>query len=125
MIKQGSKAFLSLGTSFFSTGVAHAQSTVIVQEQVSVSRVLAGHADIGITRAPAEGITVELCSSDWQTVVSSATTDKNGYFSFERPTASGLSYIRLSAPGVNSYQLRVRLKRHGAKELNIHLSNAT
>ena len=34
------------------TGLA--QNTVIIQEEVAVSRVLAGHADIEITKAPAD-----------------------------------------------------------------------
>lgn len=48
----------------FGALAGRAQTTVIVQEGVSVSRALAGHADIGITKVPADGITVELCSPD-------------------------------------------------------------
>ena len=126
MITRISKTLFSLVFAiFFAVGVAHAQSTVIVQEGVSVSRTLAGHADIGIIKASAEGITVELCSPDWQTVLASTKTDKNGYFSLRKPKLGDLFYLRLSASGVNPYQLRVRIKKHGAKELNIHLSNAT
>jgi hypothetical protein len=110
---------------FLAVGLARAQSTVIVQEKVSVSRTLTGHADIGLDKLPADGITVELCSSDWQTVLASTKTDKGGHFAFEKPKSSELFYVRLSAPGVNPYQLRVRIKRHGAKKLTIHLSNAT
>jgi len=55
----------------------HAQNELIIQEQVSVSRALAGRVDIQITRAPAIGAKVELFSPDWQTVLASTTTDKS------------------------------------------------
>jgi len=48
----------------------------------------------------------------------------NGYFSFgERP--GKLFYMRLSSPGVNPLQLRVRVKKHAADDLSIHLGIAT
>ena len=109
----------------WATTDSYAQNTVIVQKRVSVSQALSRHADIGITDIPAEGIMVEMCSPDWQTVLASTKTDKNGYFSLEKPKLGQLFYIRLSAPGMNPYRLRVRIKKHGAKELAIHLSNAT
>ena len=102
----------------------HAQTTVFIQEKVSVSRALAGYADIGITKTPAEGITVALCSSDWSTVLASTQTDARGYFVLETPKAGDLFYLRLSAPCVNPYQLRVKVKKNARSELRIHLSNA-
>jgi hypothetical protein len=110
---------------FLATAAGNAQTTVFIQEKVSISRVLAGHVDIGITKVPAEGITVELCSSDWKTVLASTKTDANGHFFLEKPKSGEMFYVRLSAPGVNPYQLRVQLKKHGPQELKIHLSNAT
>jgi hypothetical protein len=102
----------------------HAQTTVFIQEKVSVSRALAGYADIGITNAAAEGITVALCSSDWSKVLASTQTDARGYFMLETPKTGDLFYLRLSAPGVNPYQLRVKIKKNTRSELRIHLSNA-
>jgi hypothetical protein len=102
-----------------------AQSTIVIQEKVAVSRVLAGHADIGIVKTPAEGITVELCGSGWHDVLASTTTDAKGYFLLDKPKTGNLFYLRLSAPGVNPYELRVRTKKSGRPELQIHLSNAT
>ncbi|MGE0406554.1 MAG: hypothetical protein AB7O65_09655 [Candidatus Korobacteraceae bacterium] len=104
--------------------VGHAQTTVFIQEKVSVSHALAGYADIGITKAPAEGITVALCSSDWSTVLASTQTNVRGYFFLETPKTGDLFYLRLTAPGVNPYQLRVRIKKNVRSELQIHLSNA-
>ena len=85
------------------TGSAgRAQTTVFVQEKVAVSRDLAGYADIGITKTPAEGITVALCSSDWSTVLASTQTDARGYFFLDTPKTGSLFYLRLSAPRCES-----------------------
>jgi hypothetical protein len=120
------RLFLSIVfTVFLVVAIGHAQNTVIMQKWVSVSRALAGHANIGLDRGPAEGITVELCSAGWKTVIASTKTDRNGYFSLHTPKSGELFYIRLSAPGVNAYQLRVRLNKSTGKELAIHLSVAT
>jgi hypothetical protein len=106
------------------TFVDHAQTTVVIQEKLAVSRALAGYADIGITKTPAEGITVALCNSDWSTVLAATQTDVRGYFSLETPKTGGVFYLRLSAPGVNPYQLRVKIDNNAPSELRIHLSNA-
>jgi hypothetical protein len=57
-------------------------------------------------------------------VIASANTDDHGYFSLAKPAVGKLFYIRLSAPGINPYQLRVRIKKNGPPELIIHLSIA-
>jgi hypothetical protein len=106
------------------TSAGHAQTTVFIQERVTVSHALAGYADLGMTKTPAEGITVALCSSDWSTVLASTQTNARGYFSLEAPKAGSIFYLRLSAPGVNPYQLRVRIKKGARSELRVHLSNA-
>jgi hypothetical protein len=117
--------FLSVCLLLILAGSAgHAQTTVFIQEKVAVSRALAGYADIGITKTPAEGITVALCSSDWSRVLASTQTDARGYFSLETPKTGDLFYLRLSAPGVNPYQVRVRIKKNARSELRVHLSNA-
>jgi hypothetical protein len=100
------------------------QTTVFIQEKVAVSRALAGYADIGITKRPAEGITVALCAPGWGAVLATTQTDAQGYFFLKTPTAGPLFFVRLSAPGVNPYQLRVRIKKNAPSELRIHLSNA-
>jgi hypothetical protein len=126
MIRRIQKLIYFAGLFLFCvSAAAYAQTAVFVQEKVAISRSLAGHVEIGITKVPAEDITVELCSSDWKTVLTSTKTDANGHFSLEKPKTGELFYLRLSAPGVNPYQLRVRLKKHGPQELKIHLSNAT
>jgi hypothetical protein len=98
---------------------------LVVQQEISVVRTLAGHALVWGTDEPLPGVTVELRSSDWKTVLTSIKTDENGYFSIEKPATGKLFYIRLSAPGMNLYQLRVRIKTHAAPELTVHLSVAT
>jgi len=103
----------------------YAQSALIVQEKVSISSVLAGHVNVGLANEPAKGVTVDLCSQDWKTVITSTKTDEHGYFSLGKPATGELFYIRLSAPGINPYELRVCVKKHGPQGLTIHLSVAT
>jgi hypothetical protein len=103
----------------------HAQTALIVQHKTSISQALAGHVNVGLTHEPAKGVTVELCSRDWQTVIASVKTDDKGHFSLEKPAAGNLFYIRLSAPGINPYQLRVRIHKKGPPELTIHVTIAT
>jgi hypothetical protein len=97
---------------------------LVVQKEPSLSRTLAGHALVW-GNEPVSGVSVELCNSDWKAVLATTKTDKNGYFSLEKPATGKLFYIRLSAPGMNSYQLRVRIKMEAPSELTIHLSVAT
>ena len=97
---------------------------LVTQKGVSVSRAMAGHVLVGGTE-PASGVTVELCSADWKTVFKSTKTDEKGYFSLEPLEMGKLFYIRVSAPGMNIYELRVRINKHSAQDLTIHLSVAT
>jgi 5-hydroxyisourate hydrolase-like protein (transthyretin family) len=97
----------------------------VMQKKISVSRALAGHVLVRGTDEPASGVTVELCSSDWKTVITSTKTDEKGHFSLERPATGKLFYIRVSAPGMDIYELRVRIDKHATQELTIHLSVAT
>lgn len=77
------------------------------------------------TGEPAGGVKVELCDPDWKTVLISTNTDKNGYFSLEKPATGKLFYVRVSAPSMDIYELRVRIKRQAAGDLVIRLSVAT
>ena len=97
----------------------------VMQKKISVSRALAGHVLVRGTDEPASGVTVELCSSDWKTVITSTKTDEKGHFSLERPATGKLFYIRVSAPGMDIYELRVRIDKHATQELMIHLTVAT
>ncbi len=103
---------------------SHAQVTVIVQEKVSISRVLAGHVKIGVEKIAAEGISVEARSSEGK-VLALTKTDANGFFRIDSPRQSGLIHLRLFAPGVNPYELRVKLIRFGPSKLYIYMNTAT
>ena len=117
--------FISGVLSLLSTGYGRAQTALIVQEKVSVSQALAGHVNVGLTQEAAKEVMVEICRPDWQTVIASTKTDDHGHFSLKKPAAGKLFYLRLSGPGINPYQLRVRIQKHGPPELAIHLSLAT
>jgi hypothetical protein len=100
-------------------------TTLVVQKEISVSRALAGQVLVKGTDEPADGVTVELRSSDWKNVLASTKTDAKGHFSLEPPKRGKLFYIRVSAPGMDIYELRVRINKHSVQELTIHLSVAT
>lgn len=114
----------SMSILFFSVGTGNATIRV-VQKEISVSRALAGHVLVKGTDAPAGGVMVELCSSGWKTVLASTKTDERGHFSLEKPASGRLYYVRVSAPGMDIYELRVRIDKHAADDLTIRLSVAT
>lgn len=109
---------------FWVVGSGQAQTQLVVQEGIIVSRSLSGHVNIGLEKVAAKGVKVELCSSDWKKVLASVKSDETGYFSLEK-TAGKLFHLRFSAPGVNPLQVKVRLSKHAAHDLSIHLSIAT
>ena len=109
---------------FLTVGPAHSTLRV-VQKEISVSRALEGRVLVQRTDVPAEGVMVELCSSDWKTVLASTKTDEKGHFSLEKPASGKLFYIRVSGPGMDIYELRVRIDKRAAGDLTIHLSVAT
>jgi len=122
-MKTAYKFALLTAVLLFPVGTVRA-TELVTQKQISVSRALAGHVLVWGTE-PASGVTVEVCSSDWKTVITSTKTDEKGHFSLERPATGKLFYIRVSAPGMNIYELRVRIDKHATQELTIHLSVAT
>lgn len=101
------------------------QNSIIIQKEISTTRTLSGTVDIGLIGLPAEGISVSLCSINWVETLASVQTDAAGHFQFGQPLKEGLYYLRLSAAGVNTYQLRIRIKKKARSDLRIHLSNAT
>jgi hypothetical protein len=122
-MKTAYKFVLLAAVLLFAVGTVRA-TELVTQKEISVSRALAGHVLVWGTE-PASGVTVEVCSSDWKTVITSTKTDEKGHFSLERPATGKLFYIRVSAPGMNIYELRVRIDKHATQELTIHLSVAT
>ena len=109
---------------FFAVATGYA-TELVTQEEISVSHAVAGRVLVGGTGEPASGVTVELCSADWKTVFKSTKTDEKGRFSLGPPARGKLFYIRVSAPGMNIYELRVRINKHATQELTIHLSVAS
>jgi hypothetical protein len=101
-----------------------AQVTLVVQEKEIVSRSLSGHVNIELEKEVGKGVTVELCSPRWKTVLTSTKTNDNGYFSLKK-TRGNLFYLRFSSPGVNPFQVKVRISKHAAHDLSIHLGFAT
>jgi hypothetical protein len=119
------KQLVFLTLVLFLAGQTGYATTLVVQKEISVSRALVGQVLVKGTDEPADGVTVELRSSDWKTVLASTKTDAKGHFSLGPPKSGKLFYIRVSAPGMDIYQLRVRIKKQVAQELTIRLSVAT
>ncbi len=109
---------------FWPVWSAQAQTQLVVREGVIVSQSLSGHVNIGLERAAGKGVTVELCSADWKTVLASARTDDKGYFSLEKPVGK-LFHLRFSSTGVNPLLVQVRISKNAGHDLSIHLSIAT
>ncbi len=109
---------------FWFGGAAEGQTQLVVQEGVLVSCSLSGHVSIGLEKVVGKGVTVELCSADWKKVLASTKTDETGYFSLAKPPGK-LFHLRFSSSGVNPLQVKVRLSKHAAQYLSIHLSIAT
>lgn len=108
----------------FSATCANA-TQIVIQKWVSVSQSLAGQVVVGGTGEPASDVTVELRSPGWKEAIATVKTDSNGRFSLQPVEKSKLFYLRVSAPGMDIYQLRVRIDKHTGQVLNIHLSVAT
>jgi hypothetical protein len=122
MLARAAKLLL-LGVFFWPT-CAHA-TELVLQKWVSISRSLDAQVVVWATDEPANGVTVELCSPGWKKVIASTKTDDKGHFSLKQVANSKLPYLRVSAPGMNIYQLRVHIDKHTGQELIIHLSVAT
>jgi hypothetical protein len=119
------KQLVFLALAFVLAGQAGYATTLVVQKKISVSSALAGRVLFGAMDEPADGVTVELRSSDWKTVLASTKTDEHGHFLLDQPKTGKLFYVRVSAPGMNIYELRVRIKKRAKQELTIRLSVAT
>jgi len=113
---------LILGAILWATS-AHA-TELVLQKWVSVSRSLDGQVLVLGSEEPFSSATVELCSPGWKEVIASSNTDKKGHFALHREAKSKLFCLRVSAPGMNIYQLRVRIDKQARQELKIHLSVA-
>ncbi len=109
---------------FLAVPTGHA-TTLVVLKEISVSRALTGRVLVAGTDELANGVTVDLCSAGWKTLFKSTKTDEKGHFELEQPATGKLFYIRVSAPGMNILEFRVRIDRHAADDLTIRLSVAT
>jgi hypothetical protein len=125
MTKRISKQLAILALVLFLAAQTGHATIVVVQKEISLSRALTGQVLVGGTDEPANAVTVEICSADWKTVFKSTETDENGHFSLQPPLTGKLFYIRVSAPSMDIYELRVRIKKHATQDLTIRLSVAT
>jgi len=103
---------------------SQAQTTVVTREGIVVSRALSGRVELGMDKMPVKGTTVELCSANWKDVLASVKTDDDGHFSLQHQSGK-LFYLRVSSPGLNPYQVRVRVDKQSKDDLTIRMDVAT
>ena len=111
-------------------GALRAQGIVLeIVEEEYTSQTLSGKVFLGrlVPGAEAIGILVELCEPDWKDAIHSTRTDSKGNFSFPTltPKKEGLYYLRLSAEGVNTLLVKVRIKPSGPKEVTLRMTFST
>jgi hypothetical protein len=83
-------------------------------------------ASLDETSSVVNGVLVEEMTPDWKAVVSSTRTDVNGHFLFPTPADKNLHFLRLSAYGLRTTYVKVRISRWARKrELTLFLSIAT
>jgi hypothetical protein len=116
-------AFLGL---ILASSVTFAHATIVIeQKKISVSQTLSGYVVVRGTEQPMDGATVEICEPGWKTVLASTKTNQAGYFSLENRGLKGVVYIRVSAPNMDIYQLRVRIQKNASPNIRVLLSVAT
>lgn len=74
---------------------------------------------------PVANVHVQVCAPDWKNCGETATTNPNGEFSIPSLTAKRLYYLRLSAPGFNPLEVKIRTSRFGKDNLVLHMYVAT
>jgi hypothetical protein len=71
-----------------------------------------------------EGVLVELCSPDWEKVISSTYTDSNGYFNFADASQKKMYYLRFSLHSFHTMCIKAKISSSEKKELRIVLEFA-
>jgi len=85
-------------------------------EKVFWSKTLSGKTCVGSNEGDSlKGVLVEDMSSNWKTVENSTKTDENGHFSFQS-ARNGIHYLRLSAYGLSTTYIKVRISSWAKKE---------
>ena len=96
---------------------------VDLYEEEYTSQTLSGLVLIGDAPDGVMGVLVEVCGPGWKDSIHSTRTDSKGHFSFPTlaPENEDLYYLRLSADGVNTTLVKVRIKPSGPKRVTLHM----
>lgn len=122
---KSSSLLVGVALAFFMSGPVAHSTDVVIQKEISVGRTLAGYSRVRGANLPASNVIVVLCGSDWKSVLAHTMTDENGYFALEKPAVGKVYYLRLSAPGLDIYEVRVRIEERAARGLTLYMSVAT
>ncbi len=89
------------------------------------SRSLHGRVVIENTKDALEGVLVEDCGSDWQSVTQTARTDNTGNFVF-RAAGKGVHFLRFSMKGMQTVKIAVRVSILAPKsQIHVEMPVAT
>jgi len=77
------------------------------------------------TGAPVRGAIVQEFSSDWKTMLRSASTDAEGKFSFAPVPGRRVYFIQISAPNFDPLRFRLKVDANHGVSLKLKLTVAT
>lgn len=87
---------------------AESQNILVQRDRPFYSTSLSGFV-FAADDSPIPGAQIELMNPGWKNVIAIRETNINGFFKFGR-SKPGIYYLRLRAPGFQTYQLKVRVK---------------
>lgn len=103
--------------------MAHALETV-QYSRVFSARHLAGVA-MDWSGATIANVKVEICKAHWADCFVSTMTKVGGEFSFPSERGAAIYYLRLSCPGFDPLEVKVRLRTFAPKQLKLRMNVAT
>jgi Carboxypeptidase regulatory-like domain len=80
---------------------------------------------IDTAESPIANARVEVCEAHWRNCTKSTVTNRRGEFSFSALKKAQLFYLRLSSPGFNPLEVKVKINRRAKRKLALHMTVAT
>ncbi len=94
---------------------------VFVYEKPLRANCLCGQIQLPESSEPAEGVLVEQCAPNWEHVISSTYTDKNGEFHFPKTQLENMHYLRISRTLFRTICIKVMVSPKEKKKILINL----
>jgi hypothetical protein len=71
------------------------------------------------------GARVEECTKGWNKVETAVATDASGHFAFPAATRNGMHYLKISASGMHTTLIRVKVKKSASQDVKVEIQVAT